>query len=215
MSHSVTVTLSVDHWEQATVARAPITMRATTQGTDIDWRLLNIKGLGIIFNANYIVIRIVNFDSINRDEDKLKFSMNLNYAGKSWEVKSVPGQSSRTGWQGSGNNSLEWRHNERHGVSNHQPHDCLLNRWFRRRSKQTSKVLFTGLWAGISPQKGLVTRKVFPFDDVIMYQLWHAMNARGFWKNDLHASSYFYSINTDYDVLFCWAFSKAKTMPIT
>ena len=23
--------------------------------------------------------------------------------------------------------SLHWRHNERHGVSNHQPHDCLLN----------------------------------------------------------------------------------------
>ena len=24
--------------------------------------------------------------------------------------------------------SLQWRHNERDGVSNHQPHDCLLNR---------------------------------------------------------------------------------------
>ena len=26
--------------------------------------------------------------------------------------------------------TLRWRHNERHGVSNHQPHDCLLNQPF-------------------------------------------------------------------------------------
>ena len=29
--------------------------------------------------------------------------------------------------------SLQWRHNERNGVSNHQPHDYLLNCLFRRR----------------------------------------------------------------------------------
>ena len=29
--------------------------------------------------------------------------------------------------------SLKWRHNRRDGVSNHQPHECLLNRLFRRR----------------------------------------------------------------------------------
>ena len=28
---------------------------------------------------------------------------------------------------------LQWRHNDHDGVSNHQPHDCLLNRLFRRR----------------------------------------------------------------------------------
>ena len=32
--------------------------------------------------------------------------------------------------------SLWWRHNEHDGVSNHQPHSCLLNRLFRRRSKK-------------------------------------------------------------------------------
>ena len=31
--------------------------------------------------------------------------------------------------------SLRWRHNEHDSVSNHQPHDCLLNRLFERRSK--------------------------------------------------------------------------------
>ena len=39
--------------------------------------------------------------------------------------------------------SFQWRHNECDGVSNHQPHDCLLKRLFRRRSKKTSK--FSGL----------------------------------------------------------------------
>ena len=47
--------------------------------------------------------------------------------------------------------SLQWRHNERDGVSNHKPHDCLLNRLFRRRSKKTSKLRVTGLCEGNSP----------------------------------------------------------------
>ena len=50
--------------------------------------------------------------------------------------------------------SLQWRHNERDSVSNHQPHDCLLNRLFRRRSKKTSKLRVTGLCAGNSPGTG-------------------------------------------------------------
>ena len=41
--------------------------------------------------------------------------------------------------------TLQWRHIERDGVSNHQPHDCLLNRLFRRRSKKTAKLRVTGL----------------------------------------------------------------------
>ena len=42
---------------------------------------------------------------------------------------------------------LQWRHNGRDRVSNHQPHDRLLNRLFRRRSKKTSKLCVTGLCA--------------------------------------------------------------------
>ena len=48
--------------------------------------------------------------------------------------------------------TLQWRHND--GVSNHQPHDCLLNRLFRRRSKKTSKLRVTGLCEGNSPVTG-------------------------------------------------------------
>ena len=70
--------------------------------------------------------------------------------------------------------SLQWRHNECDGVSNHRRFDCLFNRLFRRRSKETSKLRITGLCEGNSPVTGEfpaqrpVTRKIFPFDDVIM-----------------------------------------------
>ena len=47
--------------------------------------------------------------------------------------------------------TLQWRHNEHDSVSNHQLHDCLLNRLFGRRSKKTSKLRVTGLCAGNSP----------------------------------------------------------------
>ena len=70
--------------------------------------------------------------------------------------------------------ALHWRHNDHDGVSNHQPHGCSLNRLFRRRSKETSKLRVTGFCAGNSPgpvnspHKRPVTRKMFPFDDVSM-----------------------------------------------
>ena len=46
--------------------------------------------------------------------------------------------------------ALQWRHNGRDGVSNHQPRHYLLNRLFRHRSKKTSKLRVTGLCAGNS-----------------------------------------------------------------
>ena len=49
---------------------------------------------------------------------------------------------------------LQWRHNGRDSVSNHQPNDCLLNRLFRRRSKKTAKLHVTGLCARNSPATG-------------------------------------------------------------
>ena len=69
--------------------------------------------------------------------------------------------------------SLQWRHNGREGVSNHQRLDCLLNRLFRRRSKKTSKLHVTGLSEGNPPvtggfpHKGRVARKMFSFDDAM------------------------------------------------
>ena len=49
---------------------------------------------------------------------------------------------------------LHRRHNGRDSVSNHQPHDCLLNRLYRHRSKKTSKLRVTDLCVGNSPGTG-------------------------------------------------------------
>ena len=58
--------------------------------------------------------------------------------------------------------SLQWRHNRRDSVSNQQPHDCVLNRLFRRTSKKR--------WPVNSPHKWPVRRNMFQFDDVIMFE---------------------------------------------
>ena len=60
------------------------------------------------------------------------------------------------------------------GVSDHQPHDSLLSRLFRWRSKKASKLRVTGLCAGNSPAtsefpaQGASNVENVPFDDVIM-----------------------------------------------
>ena len=77
---------------------------------------------------------------------------------------------------------LQKRHNEHDGVSNYQPHECLLNHLFRRRSKKTSKLPTLAFERGIhrwpvnSLHKGPVPQKMLPFDDVIMH--WHWGNIR-------------------------------------
>ena len=50
--------------------------------------------------------------------------------------------------------SLQGRHNERHGISNHRPLDCLLSCLFRRRSKKISKFRVSGLCEGNLPVTG-------------------------------------------------------------
>ena len=52
------------------------------------------------------------------------------------------------------NSKLQWRYNGHDGVSNHQPHHCLLNRLVRRRSNKTPKFRVTGHCAGNSPVTG-------------------------------------------------------------
>ena len=70
--------------------------------------------------------------------------------------------------------TLQWSHNGRHGVSNHLHLDCLLSRLFRRISKNTSKLRFTGLCDGNPPVTGgypsqrASNSEFFPSDDVII-----------------------------------------------
>ena len=68
--------------------------------------------------------------------------------------------------------SLQWRHNEQDGVSTHQPHDCLLNCLFSRRSKKTSKLRVTGLCEGNSLVTGeFPTQRVSNVENVSIW--WH------------------------------------------
>ena len=69
---------------------------------------------------------------------------------------------------------LQWRHEERDGVSNYRRLHYLLNRLLRRRSKITSKLRVIGLCERNSPvtgeflHKGPVAGEKFQFHDVIM-----------------------------------------------
>ena len=64
--------------------------------------------------------------------------------------------------------------------SNHQPHDCLLNRVFRRRSKKISKLRVTGLFAGNSPETGeFPTRMASNAENVSIWWRHHVRGSRG------------------------------------
>ena len=79
--------------------------------------------------------------------------------------------------------TLRWRHNERNGVSNHQPHDCFLNS--RRRSKKTSKLRVAGLGAGNSPVTGL-----FPTQRAS-----NAENVSIWWRHHEPLHTFFYTFH--------------------
>ena len=65
---------------------------------------------------------------------------------------------------------LLWGHDEHDGVSNNQLNDCLLRRRSKKHQRSASLAFVRGIhrWPVNALHKGPVTRKVFPFDDVIM-----------------------------------------------
>ena len=73
------------------------------------------------------------------------------------------------------NKLIQWRLNEHDGASNRHL-DCLLNCLLRRRSERKyqsfmplASVRGVHRWPVDSPPKGPATRKMFPFDDVVMH----------------------------------------------
>ena len=71
---------------------------------------------------------------------------------------------------------LQWRHNERDGVSNHRRHQCLINCWFRRRSNKTPKLRVTGLCAGNAPVTGeFPTPKASNAESVSIWWRYHEL----------------------------------------
>ena len=84
---------------------------------------------------------------------------------------------------------LHWRHKGRNSVSNHQPHDYLLNRLFGRRSKKTSMLRVTGLCAGNSPVTGeFPAQMASNAENVSIWWRHHASSAETgiFWANPVN-----------------------------
>ena len=85
---------------------------------------------------------------------------------------------------------LQWRHNERGGVSNHQPHDFLLIRLFSRSSKKTSKLRVTGLCVGNSPVTGeFPAQRASNAENVSIWWRHHAMPKNSPWRMRLKSES--------------------------
>ena len=65
--------------------------------------------------------------------------------------------------------SFQWRHNERDGVSHYWRHDCLLNRFFRRKSTRICEIRIP--WHFVSLHKNANYNACLPFhDDVIKWK---------------------------------------------
>ena len=98
--------------------------------------------------------------------------------------------------------SLRWRHNDHAGVSNHQPHGCLLNRLFRRKSKKTSKLRVTGLCAGNSPGTGEFPAQMASYAENV--SIWWRHHVICFqWPAQRHIRAFFWHQFYRLPLLFC------------
>ena len=82
--------------------------------------------------------------------------------------------------------SLQWRHNGHDGVSNHQPtivYSTVYSGADQRKHQSSAWLAFArGVhrWPVNSPCKGPVRRKMFPFDDVIMFPAYSIPHRPGY-----------------------------------
>ena len=151
--------------------------------TIVLWWMYHIACMGSPYET--LAMSLCSRSDTRHDAEEIYIKMNVNICHKrlifhlrlcvitlwvpipySWEP--------RPPWDVKRSLSLQWRHYGRDGVTNHRRLHCLINRLFKRVSKKTSKLCVTGLCEGNSPVTGEfpahrpVTRKMFPFDDVIM-----------------------------------------------
>ena len=83
-----------------------------------------------------------------------------------------------------------WRHNGHDGISNHQPHHCLLNCLIRCRSKKTPRPHVTGFCVGHSPWIGeFPTQMASNAENVSIW--WRHHVSGPLWVNPLLCCIYF------------------------
>ena len=93
---------------------------------------------------------------------------------------------------------LRWRHNGGASVSNHQPHECLLNRLIRCRSKETSKLRVAGLCVGNSPGTGeFPAQMARNAENVPIWWRHHASLARVYWIYGSRSSNELQSLDLE------------------
>ena len=101
-----------------------------------------------------------------------RYSLNRNIAKYTSPLLVSHLKSKRQSFLAHGVMTLQWRHNERDGVSDHQRHKCLPNGLCADKQHQSpaSPAFVRGIhrWPVNFPHKGSVTRKTFPCDDIIM-----------------------------------------------
>ena len=79
--------------------------------------------------------------------------------------------------------TLQWRHNEHDGVSNHRGLDCLFNHLFGRISKKISKLRVTGFCAGNLPVTGeFPTQMASNAENVTIWRRHHEMSPARWWQ---------------------------------
>ena len=70
--------------------------------------------------------------------------------------------------------AIQWRHNERKGVSNHRHLECLLNRMFRCGSKKISKLHVTGpLWGELTGHRWIPLIRASNAENVSIWWRYH------------------------------------------
>ena len=94
-------------------------------------------------------------------------------------------------WMTTSGSPLQWRHNERDGVSNHRRLDCLLNRLYSSRSKKISKLRVTGLCEGGSPVSGeFPAQRASSAVNVSIWWRHHAKVIGNSWNPEKHGWKY-------------------------
>ena len=93
-----------------------------------------------------------NFKCIFMDGNvKISIKMSLKFVPKA-PINNIPALVQIMAWcHPGGGLILQWRQYECDDISNHQRYDCILNRLFTYRSKETSRLHVTGLGVGNSP----------------------------------------------------------------
>ena len=112
---------------------------SSIRGTDVEvceWVIAKVIPFHIVLVMWFLMLALIAIQDSERDPQVCKLGQNI--CVNWWRV---PDKST----------TLQWPHDERDGVSNHQPHNCSLNRLFRHRSKKLSMLCVTGLCEGNSP----------------------------------------------------------------